>query len=88
MTSTEIRLKYEVDKWIKSQKLDPSRQDFLMNQLNGILGGLAIKFDIDTTSEAYKELEIECQEMLNMQLTVLSLMSELGDEDLSPQPLA
>jgi hypothetical protein len=88
MTSTEIRLKGEVDKWIKTQKLDPSRQDFLSHQLNGILNGLAIKFDVDTSTEAYKELEIECREMLNMQLTVLSLMSELGDEDLSPQPLA
>ena len=88
MTSTEIRLKNEVDKWIKSQKLDPTRQDFLMHQLSGILGGLAIKFDVNTGTEAYKELEIECREMLNMQLTVLSLMSEMGDEDLSPQPLA
>lgn len=88
MTSTEIRLKNEVDKWIKSQKLDPTRQDFLMHQLSGILGGLAIKFDVNTATEAYKELEIECREMLNMQLTVLSLMSEMGDEDLSPQPLA
>ncbi len=88
MTSTEIRMKNEIDQWIKAQKLDLTKQDILLNQLSGVLRGMAIKYDINTTTEAYQELEIECREMLTMQLTVLSLMREMGDEDLSPQPLA
>ena len=46
-----------------------------------------MKKGIDIYTESYRELEIECQEMLNMQLTVISLMSELGDEDFGPKPL-
>ncbi len=88
MTSTEKSLKAEVDRWIKSQKLDLSQQEFLTSQLKALLNKLVIKYDINTSTESYQELIIECQEMLNMQLTVLSLMSELGDEDLSPKPLA
>ena len=87
MTNSELQVKTEVDQWIKSQKLDLDKQDFLASQLSTLLRDLSIRKGIDTTTEAYKELEIECQEMLNMQLTVLSLMSELGDEDLGPKPL-
>jgi hypothetical protein len=88
MTRAEIQLKQEVDKWIKSQTLDPMKQDFLLSQLTSLTRALAIKLGISTSTEEYQELEIECREMLNMQLTVLSLMSELGDEDLSPKPVA
>jgi len=88
MTNTEIQLKNEIDKWIKNQKLDISKQDFLLNQLSIVLRSLALKNGIDTRTEAYQDLELECKEMLTMQLTVVSLMNELGDEDLSPRPLA
>ncbi|MBN2155804.1 MAG: hypothetical protein JW776_07155 [Candidatus Lokiarchaeota archaeon] len=88
MTSTEIYLKNEIDRWIKNQKLDLSKQDFLLTQLSAILRDLAVKYGINTTTEEFMELEIECKEMLTMQFTVLSLMIELGDEDLTPKPLA
>jgi hypothetical protein len=88
MSRSEIQLKQEVDKWIKSQTLDPSKQDFLLSQLTSLISALAVKYGINKSTEEYQELEIECKEMLNMQLTLLSLMSELGDEDLSPKPVA
>jgi hypothetical protein len=88
MTTGEIRVKQEVDKWLKTKKLDLSQQSQLSQQLSSMLRTIAIENGINTSTESYKELELECQEMLNMQLTVLSLMSEMGDEDLSPKPLA
>lgn len=87
MTSTEIRLKNEIDKWIKQQQLDLNKQELLTSQLSSVLRNLATKYGVNMETEAFQELLIECQEMLNMQLTVVSLMNEMGDEDLSPKPL-
>jgi hypothetical protein len=87
MTNTELKLKTEIDAWIKHQQLDLNKQDFLSNQLTSVLRNLATKYGVNMETDAFEELQIECHEMLNMQLTVVSLMSELGDEDISPKPL-
>ena len=79
-TSLDTQIKNEIHKWIKQQQLDISQQDLLTKQLASKLDELTKQYDMDTNSEAYQELRLECNEMLNMQLTVLSLMSELGDE--------
>ncbi|MHA1869689.1 MAG: hypothetical protein ACTSXF_01970 [Promethearchaeota archaeon] len=88
ISNAAIEIKHEIDVWIKNQDLDLNKQEETIENLKIGLKNLAEQKGIKIDSEEYKELELECIEMLNMQFTMISLMAELGDEeDLAPKPI-
>jgi len=82
-----LKIKSDVDKWIKSQSINIDQQDLLKGQLDSELNRIASKCGLATTDPHFIRVRNECNEMLNMQLTAMSLIMDFGDEDLSPQPI-
>lgn len=82
-----LKIKAEIDKWIKMQQLNVDFQDEIRANLCIEFDKVAQKFNFDKSRKEYSQIKNECIEMLNMQLTMLSLTMEIGDEDLSPQPI-
>jgi len=86
-SAIEREVKIEIDKWIKAQEIVVDKQDILINNLKGQLKSIAESKGLNVNIDRYKELELECVEMLSMQITSLALMAELDDDDLSPVPI-
>jgi hypothetical protein len=82
-----LRIKSEIDSWIKMQRLIVDEQEMLRSQLDAKVDELAANYNLSPTAPELVQIRNECTEMLNMQLTILSLTSELGDDDLSPIPI-
>lgn len=82
-----LRIKNQIDNWIRSQRLDVDAQAELGHKLNEKVEQMAKEAGLPTDSQEFKLISLECSEMLNLQLTAISLMLDLDDEDLSPQPI-
>jgi hypothetical protein len=85
--AVERNVKAEIDKWIKAQEIVVEKQDLLIANLKSQLKTIAESKGFNVNSDRYQDLELECVEMLSMQITSLALMAELDDEDLSPVPI-
>lgn len=86
-SETALKIKSEIDKWIKAQSINIDQQDLLKGKLESEIDRIATKYGLNKTDPHYNRVRNECNEMLNMQLTAMSLIMDLGDEDLSPQPI-
>lgn len=86
---SDLEIKHAIDRWIKAQSLDLDRQDALRNALGREFARLAAQHGLREGTDDYERLLFEVNEMLTMQLTLVSLgeMAE-DDEDLSPVPLS
>jgi hypothetical protein len=82
-----LKIKSSIDQWIKSQTLNIDMQDEIKDKMVKEFIDLSKKFGLESTSPHYQQILLESTEMLNMQLTAISLMMDFGDEDLSPQPI-
>jgi hypothetical protein len=80
-------IKANIDRWIKMQDLNPEFQDELTDSLKVEVERLSQEKEL-INKEEITQIVLECQEMMNMQLTAISLMMDFGDEDLSPQPIS
>ena len=87
MNGDEIEIKGEIDKWLKNQELDLDKQEELIVQLSYELDRLFTKFNLSKDSVKYKKLHLEANEMLNMKLTMLSLMDQVPDDSFKPIPI-
>jgi hypothetical protein len=83
-TDIDVKVKSEIDKWLKDQDIDIDGQDLLKKRMLFLLDRLFSKYDIEKNSEKSEELQTEVMEMLNMRLTMLSLMDEFQDESFEP----
>lgn len=83
----EARVKAEIDAWIKTQDLDLDKQAELHEALVDEFTRLCEKHGI-TDAATRKELGETVEEMLTMQLTLLSLAGFGDDEDLRPVPIS
>ena len=84
---TEIQIKSKIDNWLKSQEIDLDKQKELQEQLSEELDRLFNKYNISKNSEKSKKLQLEAVEMLNMKLTMLSLMEQFSDDSYEPIPI-
>ena len=83
----EIQLKTEIDKWLKSQDINLDQQEKLKESLRLEFDELILKYNIMKDSEKYNKLLVELEEMLTMQLTVISLMDHIQDDSFEPIPI-
>jgi hypothetical protein len=81
---TEIRIKKEIDEWLETQELSLERQEELRVKLKEKFLELVKECGLDSTSETCMDLKEEVNEMLNMKLTVLSLMDSIPEEEFAP----
>ena len=74
--------------WLKTLDLNSRTQEEFQEELKELVNAKAEQYNLDTRSEDFERLIMECDEMLAMKLTVLSLMMGFeDDEDLTPVPL-
>lgn len=83
----EIQLKTEIDKWLKSQDINLDQQVKLKESLRHEFDNLISKYNIMKDSEKYNKLLVEVEEMLTMQLTIISLMDHIQDDSFEPIPI-
>lgn len=84
---TEIQIKSEIDIWLKNQELDLDKQEEVQGKLLLELDRLLLKYNVSKDTEKYKKLQLEVTEMLNMKLTMLSLMDQISDDSFEPIPI-
>jgi len=82
----ELKIKKEIDRWLKSQEISIDHQDDLKNLLIAEYEELASKYNLSKGSKAFDKLLKEVNEMLAMKLTVLSLMDSMEDS-FEPVPI-
>ena len=81
------KLKNSIDSWIRQQNLNPEFQEQHLIDLITHFETIAAELGLNPETPEFNNLLLESQEMVNMQLTAMSLMMDFGDEDLSPQPI-
>jgi hypothetical protein len=84
INGTEIQIKSEIDNWLKSQELALDNQEELQARLLMELDRLLLQHNLSKNSEKYEKLHTEVIEMLNMKLTMLSLMDHISDDSIKP----
>lgn len=84
---TEIQIKSEIDIWLKNQELDLDKQEEVQGKLLLELERLLLIYNVSKDTEKYKKLQLEVIEMLNMKLTMLSLMDQISDDSFEPIPI-
>ncbi len=82
----ELKIKKEIDRWLKSQEIILDRQDDLKSRLIAEYEELASKYNLSKGSKAFNKLLKEVNEMLAMKLTVLSLMASM-EGSFEPVPI-
>ncbi|MHA1913019.1 MAG: hypothetical protein ACW986_04350 [Promethearchaeota archaeon] len=83
----EVDIKSEIDKWLKAQDIALSDQELLMKRMLFLLDRLLSKYKLEKNSETSKKLQTEVKEMLNMRLTMVSLMEQGPDDSYEPIPI-
>jgi hypothetical protein len=84
----ELKIKNKMDIWIKTLDISLDNQNKFTSDAKLKLKEICEELNYKSNPESYNILENACVEMLMMQLTVASLLFDLGDEDLSPVPLS
>jgi hypothetical protein len=87
INNSELQVKTEIDSWLKAQDINLESQEELTARLTKELDRLFSKYTIPITSEESKKLNLEAREMLNLKLTMLSLMDQIADESIEPIPI-
>ena len=87
INNSELQVKTEIDSWLKAQDINLESQEELTARLTKELDRLFSKYNISITSEESKKLNLEAREMLNLKLTMLSLMDQIADESIEPIPI-
>ena len=83
----EIKIKAKIDNWLKTQTLTIDNQNYLRSELLNRYDFLAKEYHLVENSELYRNLSLEVNEMLNMRLTIQSLMESVSDESFEPIPI-
>ena len=87
VNDSEIQVKFEIDFWLKEQDIDLESQEELKSRLLIHLDQLFSKYNLPKSSEESKKLNLEAMEMLNLKLTMLSLMDQIPDDSVEPIPI-
>ena len=87
INDSEKQVKTEIDSWLKAQDINLESQEELTTKLLTELDRLFSRYDILKTSEESKKLNFEAFEMLNLKLTMLSLMDQFPDDSGEPIPI-
>jgi hypothetical protein len=87
INGSKIQIKSEIDNWLKSQEFDLDSQEELQARLLMELDRLLLQHNLSKSSEKYEKLHKEVIEMLNMKLTMLSLMDHISDDSIEPIPI-
>lgn len=82
----EIDLKEQIDTWISQQTLDLDKTDEIKQQLIEKYDEIIDEYKIAKGTKDYKRILNEIVEMLNLKLTVMSLMNSVAD-DIQPIPI-
>jgi uncharacterized ubiquitin-like protein YukD len=80
----EVQIKKTIDQWLETQEISFDKQEELKLGLQNKFNSLINECSLDSDSQRCKELWNEVQEMLNMKLTVLSLMDSIPEEEFAP----
>ncbi|MEJ2252021.1 MAG: hypothetical protein P8Y70_17245 [Candidatus Lokiarchaeota archaeon] len=81
---SEIQIKKEIDNWLETQDISLEKQEQLRIELTEKFNSLINECGLDKSSISCKNLKEEVIEMLNMKLTVISLMKSIPEEEFSP----
>lgn len=87
INDSEIQVKTEIDSWLKKQDFTLESQEDLIAKLMLELDKLFSRYNIPKTSEESKKLHFEALEMLNLKLTMISLMDQISDDSAEPIPI-
>jgi len=77
----EINIKKSIDRWLDTQQISLSRQNALKEDLKHEFDSLIIQCGLNGDSNECENLWTEVYEMLNLKLTVLSLMESIPEEE-------
>ncbi len=80
----EVDIKKAIDQWIETQNISLDNQDDLKIRLKSIYNELITNCGLISNSEQCNKLWLEVMEMLNLKLTVLSLMESIQGEEFEP----
>ena len=83
----EVKIKTNIDEWMKAQVITLSNQDKIKTELRKKYEDLATNYKIIKDSEVYLKLYAEVMEMLSMRLTMISLMGSISGDSLAPVPI-
>jgi hypothetical protein len=83
----ETKIKSEIDEWLKTHEINLDNQENLLKKLSQELDRLFSKYNLSKDSEKSKKINLEAIEMLNMKLTMLSLMEQIPDDSFEPIPI-
>jgi hypothetical protein len=83
----DTKIKSDIDKWLKTQEISLDNQENLLTRLSQELDRLFSKYNLSKSSEKCKKINLEAIEMLNMKLTMLSLMDQVPDDSFEPIPI-
>jgi len=83
----EVKIKTNIDEWMKAQVITLSNQDKIKTELRKKYEDLATNFKIIKDSDVYLKLYAEVMEMLSMRLTMISLMGSMSGDSLAPVPI-
>ena len=87
INDSEKQVKTEIDSWLKAQDINLESQEELTVKLLIELDRLFSRYNILKTSEESKKLNFEAIEMLNLKLTMVSLMDHISDDSIEPIPI-
>jgi hypothetical protein len=80
----EVEIKKAIDQWLESQEISFDKQEELKAGLQEKFQTLVNECSLDSESKTCKDLWNEVQEMLNMKLTVLSLVDSIPESEFEP----
>ncbi len=83
----EIKIKTNIDEWLKVQVIALNNQGEIETELRKKYDLLASNFKIVKGSDIYKKLFIDVMEMLSMRLTMISLTESISDDSFEPIPI-
>ncbi len=83
----EIQIKQHINNWLSRQELDLENQATIKKKLEEEFNQLVENYKIARETEKYDHLCVEVSEMLNMKLTLMSLMDSIAGESFKPVPI-
>ena len=83
----EIKIKGEIDTWLKSQYINLDNQEDIRKRLEEEFNKFVSKYGIKQEEKIYNKLLIEVKEMFTMKLAILSLMEQIPEDTFEPIPI-
>jgi len=83
-SNQEVQIKKAIDQWLETQHISLDKQNQIKETLKSKYNELINNCGLSNNSDLCNKLWLEVMEMLNLKLTVLSLMESIQGEEFEP----